>query len=238
MYVHKGAAGQSLNHCPVYILAGGQSRRMGRPKALLPFPDVPLLLVLINRLGLAFRHIYVVCSPTAGGVLGDIQKTLSDYGLRNRVLLDPFPNGGPLGGLARATEHTRQLGYPRCLVIPCDMPFLTMTFLARLVSTHPTAPAVIPSTADGRLTGVCAAYNVGIQPALVTFLQQGGRRVHEFLQTLSAASLPFSDYADLPNADRLLYNLNTPDEYHQALIWYREAQLENSLSDETCRQPR
>ncbi len=211
---------------------------MGQPKALLPFPDLPLLVVLVRRLRSVFRP-YVVCSPAGFSAASDVaQKTLSDYRLNNSRLVDPIPDGGPLGGIAAAAEHARQLGYPRFLVIPCDMPFLTPTFLARLASAHPTAPAVIPCTAEGRPTGVCAAYNVTIQPDLSTFLHRGGRRVRDFLQTIPAASLPFPDYADLPNADRLLYNLNTPDDYRQALLWHQEARLENSLSDDSCRQPR
>ncbi|WP_281427950.1 molybdenum cofactor guanylyltransferase [Chloracidobacterium aggregatum] len=230
---------QGLDDCPVYILAGGQSRRMEWPKALLPFPDVPLLLVLVDRLRVASRCVYVVCSPVGFSAASDaVQITLSDYCFNGNVLVDPIPNGGPLGGVACAVEHTRQLGRPRCLVIPCDMPFLTTTFLARLASTHRTAPAVIPLTADGKPTGVCAAYNVAILPALSAFLRQGGRRVRDFLQTIPAVPLPFPDYADLPGADRLLYNLNTPADYRQALLWHQEARLENSLSDDSYGQPR
>ncbi len=216
---------------------------MGRPKALLPFPDVLLLLVLVDRLRVASRCVYVVCSPVGFSAASDavratLQATLSDYCFNGNVLVDPIPNGGPLGGVACAVEHTRQLGRPRCLVIPCDMPFLTTTFLARLASAHRTAPAVIPFTADGQPTGVCAAYNVAILPALSAFLRQGGRRVQDFLQTIPAAPLPFPDYADLPNADRLLYNLNTPADYRQALLWQQEAPPENSLSDDSYGQPR
>ncbi len=212
---------------------------MGWPKPLLPFPDAPLLLVLINHLRAVFRRVYVVCSPVGLSEASDaVQKSLSDYRFNRHILVDPIHDGGPLGGIAAAAEHARQLGYPRFLVIPCDMPFLTPTFLARLASAHPAAPAVIPSTADGRPTGVCAAYNVTIQPGLSAFLRRGSRRIQDFLQTIPAASLPFPDYADLPNADRLLYNLNTPDDYRQALLWHQEARLENSLSDDSCRQPR
>ncbi len=230
---------QGMDDFPVYILAGGRSRRMGQPKALLPFPDVPLLLVLVDCLRPAFRRVHVVCSPVGFSTASDaVQKMLSDYRLHEGILVDPIPDAGPLGGMACAIEHTHQLGRPRCLVIPCDMPFLTTTFLARLASAHPTAPAVVPVMADGRPAGVCAAYNVTIQPDLSAFLRQGGRRVQAFLQTIPAASLPFPDYADLPNADRLLYNLNTPADYRQALLWQQETRLENALSDDSYRQPR
>ncbi|MGQ9897828.1 MAG: molybdenum cofactor guanylyltransferase [Acidobacteriota bacterium] len=115
---------------------------------------------------------------------------MSDHCLNTPILLDPIPNSGPLSGIACATEHARQLGLPRCLVIPCDMPLLTTTFLARLVHASPAAPAVVPSTDDGRPVGVCAAYNVTIQPVLSGFLQRGGRRVQDVLQTIPTVTFP------------------------------------------------
>lgn len=206
---------------------------MGQPKALLPFSDAPLLLILLRRLMSAFRHVYVVCSPTGVSLASDaVWKTLSDYCLTKALLVDHFPNAGPLGGIARAAEQTHRLGRHRYLVIPCDMPFLTPTFLWHLANACPSAPAVIPTTADGHPTGVCAAYHVTIQLVLADFLRRGGRRLRDFLQTIPAVPFPFSAYAHLPHADRLLYNLNTPDDYDQAQRWYQEINLEKSLSDD------
>ncbi|OYT72991.1 MAG: hypothetical protein CFK52_02990 [Chloracidobacterium sp. CP2_5A] len=217
---------------PLYILAGGRSRRMGRPKATLPFPDRPLVALLAERFAPHFPTQRIVCSTAI--LTPDIEKALSDYCLIERALFDDQPDGGPLAGLERAARHAAELGAPRWLAIPCDMPFLTPAFLERLADpgnadlqpadAAPNPTAVVPCAADGRLSGVCAAYSVAIQPILTAFLESGRRRVQDFVALIGAARLPFSAYADLPQADRLLFNLNTPDDYQQALAWEQAAQ--------------
>ncbi|HXV50149.1 MAG TPA: NTP transferase domain-containing protein, partial [Candidatus Binatia bacterium] len=45
------------------ILTGGKSSRMGRPKALLPFDDEPLIVHLVRNLKRMFAETIVVASP-------------------------------------------------------------------------------------------------------------------------------------------------------------------------------
>lgn len=193
---------------------------MGRPKALLPFPKRPLLVVLAERLASVYSDWWIVASVATAPLL---EKTLSDYRLTAHLLLDDRPNGGPLAGIERAACHARHLGALRWLVVPCDMPLLTTAFLERLAAAFPAAPAVAPVSATSCITGVCAAYSPAVQPALSAFLDSGRRRVQDFLDLVGAARLPFPAYADLPHADRLLFNLNTPDDYRQAMeVWKEE----------------
>lgn len=188
---------------------------MGRPKPLLPFPERPLLAVLAERFASVFPELRIVCASAA--MTPDLEITLSDYRLTELVLFDDRTDGGPLAGVERAARHARRLGATRWLVVPCDMPFLTAAFLERLAAAFPDAPAAAPCSADGRVSGVCAAYGPAVQPALSNFLGSGRRRVQDFLALVGAARFAFPAYADLPAADRLLCNLNTPEDYQQAL---------------------
>ncbi|QUW01860.1 molybdenum cofactor guanylyltransferase [Chloracidobacterium validum] len=210
---------------PLYILVGGQSRRMGRPKALLPFPVAPLVVVLISRFLGCFRDIYLISSSALPAWL--LEKTLSDYRFTTDdipVIVDSHPAAGPLAGLECAAHHAQGQGAARWLVIPCDMPFLTTDFLQRLACASPQASAVVPASATGQRTGVCAAYGgPDVHPALTALLAAGQHRVHAFIEQIGAATLPFSAYADLPAAEWLLFNLNTPKDYQQALRWQTTA---------------
>ncbi len=190
---------------------------MGQPKATLPFPEAPLLATLIARLGRRFPNWRVVFAPAT--LTPALEKILSDCCPTERLIFDDRPGGGALAGIERAARHAAQRAAPRWLAIPCDMPFLTAEFLERLAAACPAAPAIAPCAADGRVTGVCAAYGPAIQPALSDFLDRGQRRVQDFLNLAGAARLPFPAYADLPGAARILFNLNTPDDYRQALRW-------------------
>lgn len=201
---------------------------MGRPKPLLPFPERPLLAVLAERFASVFPELRIVCASAA--MTPDLEITLSDYRLTELVLFDDRTDGGPLAGVERAARHARRLGATRWLVVPCDMPFLTAAFLERLAAAFPDAPAAAPCSADGRVSGVCAAYGPAVQPALSNFLDSGRRRVQDFLALVGAARFPFPAYADLPHADRLLFNLNTPDDYRWALAASFSSSASKSVS--------
>ena len=98
----------------VAVLAGGQSRRMGRDKALLPLGDQ----TLIERVIAAARPLACPCF-----IVGD-PATYAHLGLP--VHPDRHPGLGPLGGLHTALGAT---GAP-VLLLACDLPFLTPDFLA------------------------------------------------------------------------------------------------------------
>jgi molybdopterin-guanine dinucleotide biosynthesis protein A len=52
-----------IDGASVVVLAGGKSSRMGRPKALLPFGDEPLIVHIVCALRRIFPEIVVVAPP-------------------------------------------------------------------------------------------------------------------------------------------------------------------------------
>ena len=70
------------------VLAGGRSSRMGRPKALLPFDDEPLVSHVVTTLAALFADIVVVASP--GQDLPAMPVTL---------VRDDVAYQGPVGGI-------------------------------------------------------------------------------------------------------------------------------------------
>src|SRR5262245_29800782 len=91
-----------------YVLAGGASRRLGRDKALLPWPVAQGLTLLDHMTGL----LQTVCQPVR--VVG-----------RN-PLPDATPGIGPIGGLQTALHNSQTLNN---IVVAVDLPFLTSEFL-------------------------------------------------------------------------------------------------------------
>jgi len=92
------------------ILAGGESQRMGREKALLPFMGRPLVQCVLERLSnLADEIILVSNRPDSLGFLG------------LRTVRDILPGRGALGGLYTALANAAKND---CVaVVACDMPF-------------------------------------------------------------------------------------------------------------------
>jgi molybdopterin-guanine dinucleotide biosynthesis protein A len=100
----------------IVIQAGGQSRRMGQDKALLPFMGQPLIKRIVNRL-----------TPIADEVIitTNHPEVYSFLGLP--LFMDIRPDHGALGGLYTALVNAR---HPSVAVIACDMPFASPDLVA------------------------------------------------------------------------------------------------------------
>ncbi|HAO80839.1 MAG TPA: hypothetical protein DCQ92_18090 [Verrucomicrobia subdivision 3 bacterium] len=126
------------------ILAGGQSRRMGRDKAWLEVAGRPLVAVAgekIRRAGIG--EIFI--SGRAG----------VDYSaLDCPVLLDERPELGPLSGIERglAASHS-----PLLLVFAVDLARMTTAFLQQLKAQCDPRTGVVPQLA-GELEPLAAVY--------------------------------------------------------------------------------
>ena len=115
------------------ILAGGQSSRMGRDKALLPFNDAPLIAHIAQVLAPIFPEIIVVTANPA------IARAAGLPGVP-----DTFPARGPLGGIHAALSHFEAPTF----VVACDMPHLNADFI-RFLCADFNGIARVPLSDDG-----------------------------------------------------------------------------------------
>lgn len=106
---------KSSQELAVCIQAGGQSRRMGQDKGLVPFLGQPLIARIVERL-----------RPISGELLVTTNKP-DDYAFLNLPLFpDPLPDRGALGGLYTALSAA---SLPYVAVVACDMPFINPLLL-------------------------------------------------------------------------------------------------------------
>ncbi len=176
------------------VLAGGRSSRMGQDKALLDYNGRPLLdhmTGLLRSAGLA--DIYVS---------GDFE----GY----RCIPDTEPYSGPSGAIRDVLAALKS--YDGILFVPVDMPFLTPEVLEGLLShssgafyaTHPLPFYIIQTL--GR-DGVCPELE-GASFSKV----EGAESVKELLHVLDIPAIDL-----LPEFEPLMSNLNTPEEWDEAL---------------------
>src|SRR5208282_478076 len=105
------------------VLCGGQSKRMGRPKAWLPFAGEIMLPRVVRLLGEVVRPIVVVATPEQDvPLLPDDVRIVRDE-VRGRGHLQGLAAG--LSALAGAADHA--------YLTSCDVPFLQPAFVRRLV---------------------------------------------------------------------------------------------------------
>lgn len=100
----------------VAIQAGGESRRMGQDKALIPFLGRPLVQRVIERV-----------APIADEIIVTTNKAEDYRFLRLPLFPDLIPGRGALGGLYTALSGA---GQPLVAVVACDMPFVCAELLA------------------------------------------------------------------------------------------------------------
>ncbi len=177
-----------------YVLAGGQSRRMGTDKAL-----------LFHRPGVTFaEHMAGLISLVTGepaAILGPASR-YSHLGLE--VIGDVFPDAGPLAGIHAALSHAGAA--ERSLIVAVDLPNLTPDFLSQLISFSPDAKCVIAAGQP-----LCGVYRQDCLAAVEDALRQGRRKVTAFVRDeLHAVEYPLPD-------PQLIANMNTLDDwqYHK-----------------------
>lgn len=185
-----------------FILAGGESSRMGRDKALLELNGVALI-VRVARL--------VESVVGASTIIGDSVRL---EGLSLRVIADDFPGAGPLGGIATALRNSSAEWN---LLIACDMPYLTREWLDFLIERafRSDAQAVMPMN-DRGAEPLCAMYRKQCLSAIHTALDNGTRKVTDGLAAVQTDYVEPAAWKGFDSEGLLFKNMNSPADYEEA----------------------
>lgn len=182
------------------ILAGGQSRRFGEPKALVKWKGIPFLSYAVEALRPVTDNIVVISHLAELHEFPDIRVTED---------IPTYQGNGPLAGILTGMETLEADWY---IVLPCDTPLITNEIVERLVQ-YAKGEAVIPMVA-GREQPLVAVYHRSVQEKLRQQLQEGKRSMHEFLALCSVTYVTEHDLAIHPS---VFCNINTKQEYSQLL---------------------
>lgn len=205
-----------VDRLALMINAGGQSRRMGQPKALLPLPpnNQPLLQVIYQRLQqLSLQRTVVIANDPSFRA----QVTLPADVL---WLPDAYPDTGPLGGIA-----TGLAAYDSwAICVACDMPLLNPALFAYFCTlaaeTDPAGgeqwDAVVP-VVDEYPEPLHALYHRRCLPAIIDALTKGERRANAFLPAVRVRYVKEAELRQFDPALHSFFNANTPDEWAQVL---------------------
>ena len=198
--------------------AGGQSRRMGRTKALLPVPpgNTPLLVHMVHRLRALVEESVIVVVNDAE-VAAQIQLTPPP-----RFVADRYPDAGTLGGIATGLHALPGDGW--ALVMACDLPLVNAHLCAALVALANARADdggdlwdVVMPVVGGYEEPLHALYHRRCLPAIEARLARGERRAISFLPNVRVS---YVDEDLLRQSDPALHsfvNANTPAEWATAL---------------------
>jgi len=117
---------------------------------------------------------------------------------------DQPPGIGPLGGLAALLERAHERGVSEIVMLACDMPFLALSVLERLLGTHLDASArrsiVAPKRGD-RWEPFCARLLVApIRPLVASALDRGDHSLQRLFDRAGVVALEL-DAADSGTLD-------------------------------------
>ena len=193
------------------VLAGGESRRMGRDKLLLEVGGVPLLHRVRDALSTRCAEIVVVGSGGESARLGEISR-ISDE------------RRGGLGPLAGMETGLATAGNRLVFVAAGDMPFLSADLVCYLLERLETRDiaAVVPRH-RGRTHPLCAAYDREILSQVRSVLDGGVRSVGEFLKDLDQVEYVEEHLRRFGDPDIFLMNVNSPEDLDRARASYGDS---------------
>lgn len=206
-----GTADRSEPTISAIILAGGQSRRLGKDKCLLDIGGRSLLAHTVDKLATVSDDLIVVTSdPTYYELLDSAA----------RIVPDQKPGMGSLMGIYSGLKDAH---YAHALVVACDMPFLSLALIRYMLPLADAYDVVIPRL-DGSLEPLHAIYGKSCLPYMWQHLDRGQRRIISFFDRVSVRYVEKQEVDRFDPSHLSFVNVNTPQDWIrvQELLAYQE----------------
>lgn len=193
-----------------FILAGGISSRMGRPKHLLDFNGESLIGRTIQLVKPLVKKVTVV-----GAMVDSLPpgiRSISDESFA--VHTEAGRSKGPLTGMATALSHSQS---PWNLILACDLPYLTADWLHWLLSRAEKSQShgVVPKTIRG-LEPLAAVYRTECAIPIRHAVLNGIRKVTDALSQFAIETVDEAEWSEIDPEGLVLRNMNTPADYDEA----------------------
>ena len=191
------------------VLAGGRSRRYGRPKHAEDVDGTPMLQRAVELLASVTEQVVVVSSRPVDGPAGI------------GVIPDRIPGKGPLGGLHAALHHARGADLDCVFLLACDLPLVDEGVVGALTEIEDHV-AVAPSRGGARgeegIEPLCALYALDVLPAVERRIESDDLSLHALFRQVGGYSVELGAGAFL--------NVNTPADRDRAEAALREREAE------------
>ncbi len=190
----------SITNCTAVILAGGESRRMGRDKAHIEFRGKSLL-----------NHAIANLSPLFAEIMLSARDPLAvDESQSNIVqVMDADEGRGPMMGIVAAMTEVRT---DWVFVTGVDMPFVMPELVVHMAEQRHGHDAVLAEI-DGQLQPLPAFYaKRACLPAMQSRIAQGRRSLMRLIPSLNTAILTEKELRPLDPDLRSFTDFDTPED--------------------------
>lgn len=188
------------------VLCGGQSSRMGRPKAWLPIAGEIMLPRVVRLLSEAVSPLVVVAAP---------EQEVPALPAGVEVVRDEERGRGPLQGLAAglaAIERRADAAY----LSSCDVPFLRPAFVRRLIELLGEHAICVPRVGEYHHP-LAAVYRVDVLPTVLRLLSENRLRPFFVFEAVPTRVVEASELVDVDAKFESLRNINTQEDYERAV---------------------
>ena len=196
----------SIPEFTAIVLAGGESSRMGKDKALLTIGSSTLLTQICHVAAEYAERVYVV-TPWIERYQNILNANCQL--VREQLVLNARSNT-PLIGFA---QGLRQVKTEWVLLLACDLPQLSSSQVKQwsleLATVLPTEKAFLPRNFKG-WEPLCGFYRQSCLSSLLSYIENGGRSFQSWLAEHEVRELSVSDR-------RCLFNCNTPQDWQSIM---------------------
>lgn len=179
------------------VLAGGESRRMGRDKASLPFPGSPdgpeattLVEHVLGVVGQRCEPVFVMAAP--GQPLPALQAP---------IVRDELRGLGPLPATGRGLRAAAGAGARLAFVCAVDMPYLTVELIDDLARRAAETDAEVVLPWDGQDHYLAAVYRTDLADRVDALVAAGERKMRALVDVSDTQRIVMSDSRPLTNVN-------------------------------------
>ncbi len=181
------------------ILAGGESRRMGSDKSLLPLQGARFIDLVYRTMAEVFEEVIIVTNSP--GLYQD---------LPCRKVPDIYYARGSLAGLHSGLCHA---GGERIFAVACDMPLVSADLVRHLCRLAEAGQIIIPHGQNGH-EPLHAVYHKSCIAPMEAALDAGMRRIVSFFPEVRVHAVKAEEMAPFDPQGLSFHNINTPEEYY------------------------
>jgi molybdopterin-guanine dinucleotide biosynthesis protein A len=188
----------------IVIQAGGQSKRMARDKALIPFLGIPMIKRIESRFNNLGNEMLIISNNPAA---------INSFALP--VYSDIIPERGALGGLYTALSV---VSTPLIGLVAVDLPFASPALIQHLANkiTEKDLDACLPSSPHGP-EPLHAVYRVeSCLPLVKQAIDQDLWRMNSWHKWANIEVLESNEIYGITDCEFTFLNLNTPEDLAEA----------------------
>jgi molybdenum cofactor guanylyltransferase len=187
------------------VLAGGESRRFGSPKAFAKRKGLYFFQYSVNALRTFVKDLYIVSHPS---IVSRFQQVTDE-----KVIIDEeaYRGQGPLAGIYTVMKRTDA---EWIFVLPCDMPYIRKETVESMITYVHEQFDVILSSHFGRVQPLVGIYHRRTLEHIEQLLKAHNNRMASLLKRCRVRYVNEQDFLE----DEIVFcNINIPLEYDNFL---------------------